>query len=336
MLLSRTLTLVLSEPEHLVYTHQSLPMLRDGEVLVRTRYLGICGSDRLLFRGAYPGPCTYPLVLGHEWSGQVIEAQKGSAFHPGDWVTGDCSCYCGRCPQCEIDRNLCLHIRKFGISIDGACRCHRSIQERYLYRLPSHLPGHVAVWAEPLAVILHGLARFDERSLQGCQALVLGSGPMGLMAAFALAFSRGASVTVVDRLRANLALCTGLDSVQARALDISESTLFDPEYDLVVETTGVPGALNVAVRAARLRGGILCIAPGGQVGLDVDVLVQKGLSIVGSIGGTGHIELALELLSDRVDEAHSLIGQTVHFDRLAEVLPCIARSPVPGKVLVTF
>ena len=133
-----------------------------------------------------------------------------------------------------------------------------------------------------------------------------------------------------------MAQAAGLDNVQALALDISELTALNSAYDLVVETTGVPVSMNVAVKATGLRGGILCIAPMHQAELDVHAVVHKGLSVVGSIGGTGHFEPALDLLCSRVDEAQSLIGQRVSFEELVAVFPSIAHNSVSGKVLVAF
>ena len=105
----------------LTIEEREIPKPAEGEALLKMLYCGICGSDIHLFNGTYNGPHSYPMRFGHEWSG-VVEAvgSEVTRVEVGDVVTGDCSRYCGACPSCEVDKNLCQHIEKFGITVDGA------------------------------------------------------------------------------------------------------------------------------------------------------------------------------------------------------------------------
>ena len=111
-------------------------------------------------RGAGPYPLCRHLRLGypsvHEWSG-VVEAvgSEVTRVEVGDVVTGDCSRYCGACPSCEVDKNLCQHIEKFGITVDGASADYILRDEMYLYRAPEGLDIKHLCLSEPVAVAAH-------------------------------------------------------------------------------------------------------------------------------------------------------------------------------------
>ena len=83
---------ILKEPKCVEAQEGPKPVPQGREVLVRIRYVGICGSDIHLFNGTYNGPHSYPMRFGHEWSG-VVEAVGSDVtrVEVGDVVTGDCS-----------------------------------------------------------------------------------------------------------------------------------------------------------------------------------------------------------------------------------------------------
>ena len=156
------------------------------EVLVRIRYVGICGSDIHLFNGTYNGPHSYPMRFGHEWSG-VVEAvgSEVTRVEVGDVVTGDCSRYCGACPSCEVDKNLCQHIEKFGITVDGASADYILRDEMYLYRAPEGLDIKHLCLSEPVAVAAHPVEKVRKAVPSGFadkRVLVLGGGVIGMSA----------------------------------------------------------------------------------------------------------------------------------------------------------
>ena len=98
--------------------------------------------------------------FGHEWSG-VVEAVGSdvTAVKVGDVVTGDCSRFCGKCPSCGKDRNLCEHIEKFGITIDGASAEYILRDEKYLYKAPEGMQTKHLCLSEPVAVAAHLLSQ---------------------------------------------------------------------------------------------------------------------------------------------------------------------------------
>ena len=147
---------ILKQPHCVEAVEEIKPVPSGHEVLVRIKNVGICGSDIHLFHGTYNGPHSYPMKFGHEWSG-VVEATGNlvSSVKPGDLVTGDCSRFCGSCSACATDRNLCAHIEKFGITIDGSSTEYILRDEKYLYKSPSGMDEKLLCLSEPVAVAAH-------------------------------------------------------------------------------------------------------------------------------------------------------------------------------------
>ena len=96
--------LVISEPRKVELTQSGTGEPGEDQVKIAIKRVSLCGSDMALFKGSYSGPCRYPLVFGHEWSGVVLQVGRNvKDVLPGDFVTGDCSKYCGKCNNCSKD-----------------------------------------------------------------------------------------------------------------------------------------------------------------------------------------------------------------------------------------
>ena len=153
------------------------------EVLVEVNTVSLCGSDYRLFNGTYGGPSVYPILFGHEWSGKVAATGSGvTSVKKGNRVTGDCSCWCGDCPNCAGDKNLCYNIEKFGITKDGFSQQFAVVPEKYLYVAPSSISYEVLALSECFAVALRAIYRLRDNSQQPSpgRILIIGSGPLGM------------------------------------------------------------------------------------------------------------------------------------------------------------
>ena len=129
------------------------PSVQNEEVLIKVARISLCGSDIHLYKGTYSGPINYPVVFGHEWSGVVEETgAKVTRFKKGDKVTGDCSRYCSDCEYCQVDKNLCVNIEKYGITIDGASAGYVVRNQKYLYKLTRNVSLKAGALVEPIAV----------------------------------------------------------------------------------------------------------------------------------------------------------------------------------------
>ena len=261
----------------------------DREVLVRVREVGICGTDREIasFHYGFAPPGSDVLVLGHEALGEVLEVGPAvSTVKPGDLVaiTVRRPCLEETCPACRAERqDFCVtgRYRERGIrEADGFMTELIVEEERYLVRVPPMLEK-VGVLIEPLTVAAKGsielgtiLRRFPWEPM-GVRALVLGAGPIGLLAAMMLearhiqswVYSREPN----DSPRADLVRAFGGQYVSADDTPLSELASIG-RFDLVFEAVGNAKVAFAALDALAPNG--VCILsgiPGGQSPLEIDL-----------------------------------------------------------------
>jgi 2-desacetyl-2-hydroxyethyl bacteriochlorophyllide A dehydrogenase len=238
--------IVCEEPGRLALVERPEPKMGEGEVLVRIRRAGVCGTDFHIFRGKQPF-LTYPRVIGHELAGEVVEAPAGSALSPGETVAIIPYLSCMRCIACRHGKtNCCQSIRVLGVHIDGGLCDFLAVPERNVV-LVGDLSVDQAAMIEFLAISAHGVRRAAPGT--GDRVLVVGAGPIG-MAAVIFAKSRGATVTALDVRADRLAFCReqlGADeTVEAGAAagDMLERITGRDFYDLVIDATGNPASME--------------------------------------------------------------------------------------------
>src|SRR4029079_11707985 len=235
--------LVFEEPRQAAARELDAPTITGDEVLVRSRNVGICHSDFELYEGRYIIPVSYPIIPGHEWSGEVAEV--GAAvedFRPGDRVVGEC-----------VVNNGDDH---FGCSISGANAEYFVAKASWLHRIPDELSFMQGAFVEPFsvafsaAVAAGGIGAHDE-------VAVIGGGPIGLLCAMAAA-TMGASVTLVEPQahRRALALEVGarhhLDPPAAPWAEQAAELTRGRGFDVVIEAAGAPAAMASALPIAGL------------------------------------------------------------------------------------
>ena len=178
------------------------PTLQPGDVLLKVEALTLCGSDVRVFTGEKTGGVSWPTVLGHEFSGEVVDAVGdgagrallGTRCAVMPWIS------CGRCPACRRGgTNLCADMQIFGYQIPGAMAEYVRIPESAvaggnLVPLPADAPPERGALAEPLACVYHGHRR--SRVAIDSTVLILGAGPIGLFHT-KLALAAGATAAVV-------------------------------------------------------------------------------------------------------------------------------------------
>lgn len=310
------------------------------KVLVRVAYVGLCGSDLHLYKGTYSGPNAYPILFGHEWSGRVVRCgEEVRHLRPGAIVTGDCSHYCGSCAFCARDKNLCRHIEKYGITIDGASAEYIVRDAKYLYEAPEGIDRALLSLSEPVAVAMHHIkkaAAID--GLQGKTILVYGGGAIGQ--ACVLLLRQYFQVEKVDFFDIIPRRCRVAEQLGATVVDDAwlvppASDSYDDmynatKYDLILETTGVPQVFINAVRLLRPLGVLGSLGMMPEVALPQKLVVTKALTLLGSIGGTGEFEEVIPFIH-RHAEALSLIAG--HHFPIARVEEAFAAAMQPDETI---
>jgi threonine 3-dehydrogenase len=268
------------------------PEVGINDVCVRVRKTGICGTD-LHIASWDPwaaGTIRLPLVLGHEFVGEVVEVGANvSDYRPGDLVSGEGHVVCGRCRHCLAGRrHLCAHTVGLGVNRDGAFAEYVVLPMTNVWH---HWPGideEVAAIFDPFGNAVHTALAFP---VLGEDVLVSGAGPIGLMAT-AIVRHAGARYVVVSEpnpVRRSIAERMGATvAVDPRERDLAEvgAGLGMVEgYDVALEMSGNPVALRTAISSMAHGGGIAILGiPTGEISLDVNEIVFKMLTLRGIYG----------------------------------------------------
>jgi 2-desacetyl-2-hydroxyethyl bacteriochlorophyllide A dehydrogenase len=248
---------VCERPGALGLTERPAPARKPGELLLRIRRIGLCGTDYHIVAGNQPY-LSYPRVMGHELAGEVAETDPGSAFQPGDRVTVNPYLPCGTCIACRKGKpNCCVSVSVLGVHADGGMCEYLAVPEAAAIPV-GDLDLDQAAMVEFLSVGAHAVRRGEAKA--GERVLVVGAGPIGVAVAL-FARRAGAEVTIADTSAPRLAYARdaiGLDGtilVDDR-IDAVLSEKTDGEFfDLVFDATG---------NARAMEKGFAWVAHGGS------------------------------------------------------------------------
>lgn len=243
--------LTCQEPGRLVLSEAPVPLPAPGEVLLRVRRVGVCGTDLHAYEGTQPY-FTYPRILGHELGGEVADPNGCPGLRPGEAVTVIPYFACGDCTACRKGRtNCCATLRVFGVHVDGGLREYITVPAASVVTGDGLGPDELAL-VEPLAIGAHGVRRAGVAA--GEDVLVVGAGPigLGLMHFAALA---GARVIGMDVNPLRLGNCrrtpgvahvvdAGRPDAEARIRELTDGRM----PDVVIDATGNGQAIRHAFR----------------------------------------------------------------------------------------
>lgn len=206
--------LVTQKPLQLVMSDVPQPAVQnDGDVLVKVKAAGICGSDVHIYHGTSP-VATYPRVMGHEVVGVVAETAAGvKKVKVGDHVIIDQVINCGHCYPCRIGRpNICCHLQVRGVHVDGGYREYLVADETAMHVLPKKLPFADAIMIEPLSIAFQAISR--AQIVASDTVFILGAGALGKSLIKAVLLT-GATIIVADTIeeRLNEAIAIGAHHV---------------------------------------------------------------------------------------------------------------------------
>lgn len=237
--------IVCERPGQLTLAERPEPVPGPGEVLVRIRRAGVCGTDLHIFQGKHPY-LDYPRVIGHELAGEVAAVGAPAAEADSGFAVGQRVCIipylaCGRCRACTRGKpNCCRDLRVLGVHCDGGFAEYVAVPAGNLIATDD-LDLDQAAMVEFLAVGAHGVGRASPKADD--RVLVVGAGPIGA-AAMLFAKLRGAEVTALDMRADRLALCRdalGVDHVVTVGEGIEPALAARTDqafYDVVIDATG--------------------------------------------------------------------------------------------------
>ena len=267
------------------------PVTKEGELLLRLRYVGFCGSDLSTYLGKNP-MVEYPRVPGHEISALIEEVGEGvpEDFSVGEAVTVVPYTSCGECPSCLRGRsNACQFNQTLGVQRDGAMQEYLSVPWQKVLKAPGLGEKELAM-VEPLTVGFHAIERGRVDALD--VVMVLGCGMIGA-GAIVSAVQKGSVVIAVDIDDNKLKLASELGAqhtINSRSAELHEELVKltgGKGPDVVVEAAGNPVTYRAAVDEVAFTGRVVCIGYAGiEVAFATKLFVQKEMDILGSRNAT--------------------------------------------------
>jgi L-idonate 5-dehydrogenase len=301
-----------------------------GEVLVRVRRAGICGSDIHYFVHGRAGSFVpkRPFILGHEIAGEIAKVGPGVATDLcGKRVAVDPSVACGHCAFCREGRyNLCVNMRFYGSAstdphVDGGFAEYVVAPAANCHVLPEGLGWAEAAMTEPLSVAVHAVMRSG--NVAGKSVLVTGGGAIGQLTALVVrAF--GASVVILADIAPfprNLAIELGADGTldAADPAAVERGLAVAPGgFHIVFEASGAPPAVPLAIALARRGGTIVQIGTlPDDVSAPLNTIMARELSYVGSFRFANAFAIALDLMASGRVGVSPLVNVVMPLDDMA-------------------
>jgi len=296
------------------------PVPGTGEIVLRTRAVGLCGTDLKAYVRGHPF-FTPPCILGHEFTGDVLALGEGvERFRIGDTVVAAPYVECGVCDACRRGvGELCSNKAFVSGALQEQILIPQRIVETATFFLPPGVEADVGTLAEPVACVLNGIERAGVRP--GDTVLVVGGGPMGVLLAM-VARSLQATVLISEispkRIAAIEALGFPVADPSTGALEKRMRVVLDREdADKVLIAVGVKGAAEEAIGRVAVGGTALVfggLARGERLEVDAYAIHYQEVGVVGSFGfRREHFREAVEWLEQNNVAAAAMITGRVGF-----------------------
>ncbi len=314
-----------------------VPAPEPGEVLIRVRSVGICGSDIHYFEHGRIADFVVesPLVLGHEASGEIVALGQGvTNLSIGDRVALEPGVPCGSCTQCRAGRyNLCPDVHFFATPpVDGAFAEYVTLPRAFAHRVPDNVSFDAAALLEPLSVGVWACQKGDVRL--GTRVLITGAGPVGVMAALVARANGATQITLSDVNPQRLARAAelGFDVVDAQSQALPDVV----EADVLIECSGAAPAIVDGIRCVAPAGKVVLVgmSPTAMVELPVGVIQGRELWITGTFRYAHTYPTAVTLAASGAVDLDALVSQTFGLDEVEQALTYSRQDPAAMKVVV--
>jgi len=319
------------------YDTVETPKPKDGEVLVKIEYVGICGSDVHFYENGRIGDFIVngKFILGHESGGTVVEVGAGvTTLKKGDRVALEPGITCGKCEFCKSGHyNLCPDVKFFATPPYNGTFCDFVAHPADMcFKLPDNVSTMEGALVEPLAVGLH--ANKQAGTKLGDTVVILGSGCIGLVTMLSAKASGASNIIVVDMLQKRLDYAKKLGAthiVNAKEQDVYKTVdelTGGRGADIVFETAGNKVTIHQTSFLAR-RGGTVCLvglAPDDEITYNFAKVMNKELTIKSVFRYCNLYQIAINAISSGAIDVKSIVTHEFGFDQIKEGMDFVVNN----------
>lgn len=341
------------------------PVVGDNDVMIKVGACGVCGSDMHAGSMAddgytkYAGQMRLPVIMGHEFSGEIVETGKNvTGFKIGDLIAVEQIRPCGCCDACKMGFfNNCRYVEEVGLTVDGAFCEYTLVPEKYccnINNIAEQLGDKVAAFeagalSEPTGVAYNGLFVCGKGVTPGTHIAVFGAGPIGL-AAISLARGAGAAqifAVDINEGRLKLALLCGAShtinplELKKQGITVADSILEDTRgigCKTVAEAAGAPDSTyREIVKLMSINANVVALGRSPKLAtIDLEAFIVKGCSLSGSLGTAGNdiIPSVLRMMSSGGIDMRKIVTGRFSLLNIQEGIKD-ARSGQHGKVVIS-
>jgi 2-desacetyl-2-hydroxyethyl bacteriochlorophyllide A dehydrogenase len=299
--------ILLNAPGEFVDLAVPRPVPSSGQALVRIHRVGVCGSDFHALAGRHP-IYTYPRVLGHELSGEIVEVPENTrGLRPGDRCAIEPYISCGQCRTCKVGRtNCCEQLRLIGVHVDGGMQGFLGVPIELLHKSEQLSLDQLAL-VETLGIGAHAVRRSLLKT--GEEVLVVGGGPIGLaVSQFATAIGGKVTVVETNEWRRKFAHDMGL-----QVLATPEGQLADVILDATGNATVMSDSLNNVAPGGRL---VFVGLTRDPVRIDDALLHRREVTIYASRNSCGQFPSIIRMLEENKINTEPWITDRIHLDEV--------------------
>ncbi len=324
---------VMTAPAKIEFNDVPEPTCGAGEILLRIRRIGICGSDIHVCHGKHPFT-SYPVVQGHEYCGTVEQVGEGvENVSVGAKATARPQLVCGQCRPClRGDYNICDNLRVQGFQAPGVAQDLFVTTADRIVPLPDDMSYEEGAMVEPVSVAVHSTSKGGD--LSGKNVAVLGAGTIGNLIAQVVK-SRGAKKVLITDLsdyRLDIARKCGIEDVANVSsedfADVSKRVFGDEGFDIAYEAAGAEASLDDAVQNIQKGGTIVAVGVfEGIPKVDMSTMGDRELKFIGTLMYKHEDYLqAVELIHSGKVETDTLITKHFPFEEFPRAYEFIEQS----------
>lgn len=333
--------LVYEGPERVEMRDVGKPEIGPDEVLIKTKFAGVCGTDLHILGGRFP--VKEGVIIGHEASGIVEEVGEDvQTIKLGEEVVCAPYLFCGECIPCRAGRyNVCMNRRHLGIEVDGLFAEYFKLPAYAVYPAPEGMSLEEGAVVEPASVGYHAVQRVSPTPSDS--VVIIGAGPIGLLILESIS-AFGCQKIIVSELidkRLRLAETLGAHRVvnpdRENLKEIVKEETDGVGADIVIEAVGIPETVAETVGLVRSAGKICIVGLSREpVEFDFLSLVRREIDIITSDASRMGYEKIHELVAKKIIDVRPLITHTFQLEDIGKAFDVATKRQESIKVLIAF